>query len=101
MKKRLVFSYLIFSCLVAIAQAQVIGSEGKELKFPEVPRISAIEVYEKFKAGKVILVQAGGEAWERRHIIGAYNLPVEPIMYGKVEPPAFPRTGIEIITYCY
>ena len=101
MKKHIVFSYLIFLCLVVSTEAQVIGSDGKELKFPEVPRISAFEVYEKFKAGKVILVQAGGEAWDRRHIVGAYNVPSEDILYGRAEPPAFPKTGIEIITYCF
>lgn len=72
---------------------------------PWVPRISAREAYTKFKAGKAIILHAGGEKYERRHIMGAINVvdPNDPNAgdSSKVRIRKFPRRGIEIFTYCY
>jgi hypothetical protein len=70
--------------------------------FPEVPRISAYQAYLKYKAGEAILIQAGGERYEGRHIMGAVNMvSAERVVRGEIKLPNFPRKGIEIYTYCY
>ena len=76
-----------------------------KVDLPEVPRGSAYEAYVKFKAGKAIILHAGGEKYERRHIMGAMDVidPNDPnagTNY-KVRIPKLPKKGIEIFTYCY
>jgi len=72
-----------------------------KVDFPEVPRVSAYEAYLKYKEGKAIIVQAGGEDYRIRHIIGAFNVSQEAVFQGKTILPNFPKKGIEIFTYCY
>ena len=69
--------------------------------FPEVPRVSAYEAYVKFKAGKAIIIHAGGQKYESRHILGAFNVGREAVAKGRIKLPNFPKRGIEIFTYCY
>jgi len=69
--------------------------------FPEVPRGSAYEAYVKFKAGKAIIIHAGGQKYESRHILGAFNVGQEAVAKGRIKLPNFPKRGIEIFTYCY
>ena len=72
-----------------------------KVDLPEVPRVSAYEAYVKFKAGKAIIVQAGGIKYENRHIIGALNIGQEAVAKGLIKLPKLPRKEIEIFTYCY
>jgi hypothetical protein len=73
----------------------------EEPNFPEVPRISAYEAYIKYKSGKAIIIQAGGEAYERRHILGAFNVDGDGVYFKGKKLPNFPKSGVEIFIYCY
>jgi len=97
MKKYILFIPIIFLFSVIPLTAQ----DQSQVAFPEVPRVSAYEVYSKYKSGKAIIVHAGGEAFDRRHILGAVNVPEEKVLKGEIKLPNFPNTGIEIFTYCY
>jgi len=77
--------------LVSVAQA---------VDFPEVPRVSAYEAYVKYKAGKAIIMHAGGESFNRRHIVGAFNMDLKQPILDRLLPK-FPKEGMEIFTYCY
>ena len=66
--------------------------------YPHVPRVSPYEAYVKYKAGKAIILHAGGSAFSGRHILGAFNLDIKP--RDKILAK-FPKQGIEIFTYCY
>ena len=107
MKKRAMIAYLfvIFLAIQIPCYAQRISKERVKTRpnvdFPEVPRVLAYEAYVKYKAGKAIIIQAGGESFERRHIIGALNIPGEAVERGEVRLPKLPRRGIEIFSYCY
>ena len=99
------FLILLFSVVQIDAQTQI-PSKGKirtrhKVDYPEVPRVSAYEAYFKYKAGKAIIIQAGGEKYERRHILGAFNIDQEAVRKGQIKLPKFPKKGIEIFTYCY
>jgi hypothetical protein len=91
---------LIFFEIQTDAQNQMQSTE-RAVAFPEVPRVSAYEAYVKYKAGKAIIIQAGGEAYNRRHILGAFNVSQGAVFNGKIRLPNFPKRGIEIFTYCY
>jgi len=69
--------------------------------FPHVPRVSAFEAYQKFKAGKAFIIQAGGATFEKKHIMGAFNVGEEGVRNGTIALPPFPTSGIELFTYCY
>jgi len=105
MKKFLLFSLAIFMFLTfqtdALSQMPYTKKPKANIVHPEVPRVSAYEAYVKFTAGKAIIIQAGGIAYERRHILGAMNTSAEKIIGGKIKIPKLPRRGIEILTYCY
>jgi hypothetical protein len=97
---------LLFFSIPLLTQGRAESEIGEKqaVNFPDVPRISAYEAYVKYKAGKAIIVQAAGEAFERRHILGAFgnkNVSSELIRKGELELPHFPYHGIEIFTYCY
>jgi hypothetical protein len=81
----------------------IMKADARSIDYPDVPRVSAYEVYEKVRDGKAILIQAGGEDYKKRHIFGAFNLPFEQekIESGAIVIPNFPRKGKEIFTYCY
>ena len=76
-------------------------TKKRAVAYPEVPRISAYQAYLKYQAGQAILVHAGGESYEKRHIVGALKLRSEDVRKGRVKMPNFPRKGVLIITYCY
>jgi hypothetical protein len=102
MKNYLCCLTLIVLLFVGQVNAQnLIQPDKSNLDFPEVPRISAFEAYTKYKAGKAILVQAGGEAYERRHILGAHEVNSEKVSRAQIPLPNFPMKGLEIYTYCY
>jgi hypothetical protein len=107
MRKSIFLFFAIFILLVAQVYAQAQRRSIKSVKtrskvdFPDVPRVSAYEAYVKYKAGKAILIQAGGISYEKRHILGAINLKQEAVTKGRIKLPNFPRKGIEIFTYCY
>jgi len=91
---------LLFWAIGVDARSQVLAGE-RAVDYPEVPRVSAYEAYIKFKSRKAILIQAGGESFERRHILGAFHVDGEAVQNGKISLPNYPRRGVEIFTYCY
>jgi hypothetical protein len=103
MKKGILVSFVmlfLFSNHI-YAQNQSGQFENKTGAFPHVLRISAYEAYQKYKAGKAFLIQAGGATFEKRHIFGAFNVSDEGVRKGMVPLPAFPMSGIDLFTYCY
>ena len=98
----------LFFSVATGAQPQMLSEliENSKVDYPEVPRVSAYEAAAKIKAGKAILIHAGGEAYERRHIIGAFDLgrykdiPVEWVINGNIRLPEI-SDEIELFTYCY
>lgn len=107
MKKCITFIFLIVLFLAVQIEIQAqnpsIGKAKtkKYSDYPEVPRASAYEAYVKYKAGKAIIIQAGGEKYERRHILGAFNIGQEAVRRGQIKLPKLPKKGVEIFTYCY
>ena len=90
MKKSLLFftAILILSAIHIEAYAQK-GSKrtmknSPNISHPEVPRVSAYEAYAKFKAGKAIIIQAGGESYKKRHILGALEIGQEAVRKGEI-----------------
>lgn len=98
MKKCFLFFVPMILFLLAV---QIDAQNQNPVDFPEVPRVSAHEAYVKYKAGEAIIVHAGGEAYNRRHIVGAFSVSQEGILKGEIKLPNFPKEGIEIFTYCY
>ena len=72
----------------------------KKLSHPEIPRVSAYEAYSKYKEGKALIFHGGGQKYEKRHILIAYNLDFDYEVMDKILVK-FPKEGIEIFTYCY
>ena len=103
MKNCLFFLCCIISLLVIPVYAQnLIQTEKKDVDFPEVPRISAHEAYQQYKAGKAIIIHAGGESFEKRHIMGAHDVSAHKVVTkGEIPLPHFPMRGLDIYTYCY
>ncbi len=99
----LVFLMSILLIMPVAAQSRSRGSVKRKtaVDYPEVPRVSAYEAFRKFKAGKAIIVQSGGQKYELRHIIGAHDLNQEPVRSGKPKLPKLPSKGVEIFTFCY
>jgi hypothetical protein len=102
MKKCVLFTAMILLVLTAgiRAQNQTPSDEGIP-NYPRLPRVSAYEAYLKFKEGKAIIVQAGGEGWSRRHIMGAINLGPEVGAKWNRIFQMLPKSGTEIFTYCF
>ncbi len=98
MKKWFLFSVPMILFLLA---AQIDAQNQSKVDFPEVPRVSAYEAYVKYKSGKAIIVQCGGEAYGSRHIVGAFSVSQDGVFKGESKLPNFPKEGIEIFTYCY
>lgn len=73
----------------------------KNLDLPNVPRATAYETYMKFKAGKAIIIHAGGQPYEKRHILGSINLLDKWVRNDKISLPKLPKHGVEIFIYCY
>ena len=95
MKKELLFLPIMILLLVI-----PVGAQNKA-ENPAVPRVSAWEAYTKYKAGKAILIHAGGELFEKRHIVGAFNVDAPAVLNKGRKLPNFPQKGMEIIIYCY
>jgi hypothetical protein len=94
-----IFIILLFFAVQTHAQNHKQLNEKKVL-YPEIPRVSAYEAYLKYKEGKAIIFHGGGEKFNVRHIMGAYNLDVPYEMMDKILVK-FPKEGVEIFTYCY
>ncbi len=71
------------------------------LDYPEIPRVSAYEAYLKFKAGKAIIVHAGGFNYQLKHILASLDIDQESVRKGIIKLPRLPSRGVEIFTYCY
>lgn len=95
--------YILFfvPTILFLLTVQIDAQNQSQVDFPDVPRVSAYEAYVKYKSGKAIIVQSGGEAYDRRHIVGAFNVGQESVFRGETKLPNFPKEGIEIFTYCY
>ena len=90
--------FLFFVPMILLfLEAQVDAQNQNQVDYPWVPRVSAYEAYIKYKEGKAIILHGGGEAYNRRHILGAFNLD----KYNDQLLLKFPKKGIEIFTYCY
>ena len=94
--------FLFFVPIILFFFAVQINAQNQsKVDYPGVPRVSAYEAYVKYKDGKAIIFHAGGEAYNRRHILGAFNIErfgneiVDKVFL------KFPKQGIEIFTYCY
>jgi hypothetical protein len=94
-----VSTIFLFFAIPIYAQNQQ-GTIEKKVAHPEIPRVSAYEAYVKYKDGKAIIFHGGGDRYDRRHIIVAYNLDVQESLMDKILVK-FPKQGIEIFTYCY
>jgi len=99
MKKWTLLLLIIFILLTAQIHAQT-PSHERDVTFPWLPRVTAYEAYIKYKEGKVIIFHAGGEHYNKRHILGAFNLDFKDDVKDKLLAK-FPKEGIEIFTYCY
>jgi len=72
----------------------------RKIAHPEIPRVSAYEAYTKYREGKAFIFHGGGDKFNRRHILVAYNLDVPEEAMDRILTK-FPKEGIEIFTYCY
>lgn len=99
MRQGLVLVFLMI--VLPIAGFAQPHQDKSSVALPDVPRVSAYEAYAKYKAGQAIIVQAAGENYEKRHIVGSYHVDPEALRRDEVELPNFPMTGIAILTYCY
>ena len=98
MKKLMPLMVIVFFFLSIQIKAQTkMQPQEHKVDYPEVPRVSAYEAYVTYKDGKAIILHAGGDAYSRRHILGAFNLE----KYNDQLLLKFPKQGIEIFTYCY
>lgn len=86
--------------LSAIEGVRPVTGSKVPLHYPEIPRVSVFEAYNVYKAGKAIIFHAGGEAWDRRHIWGAFNWDMRDDLKEKMLS-RFPKNRMEIFTYCY
>ena len=100
MRKYVLFlaAFLLFSQFWVNAHSQTKPIYKNDVDYPQVPRVSAYEAYSKYKAGKAIILHAGGQQFNDRHIIGALNFDVKPREH---LINRLPKMGIEIFTYCY
>jgi len=73
----------------------------QNITLPQVPRVSAYEAYQKFKAGKAIIVDSHSDNVTGRRIAGAIFISSDNVRLGKTKLPPLPKTGVEIFTYCY
>jgi len=101
MKNYILFISIIFLFFAVRIHAQnQQQSIERKVAHPEIPRVSAYEAYVKYKEGKAFIFHGGGDRFDRRHILGVYNLDVEESLMDKILVK-FPKQGIEIFTYCY
>jgi len=101
MRKYVIYAFIIFLFLCGQINAQnQIQSGEVEIPYPYIPRVSAYEVYLKYKEGKAIIFHAGGLHYSKRHILGAFNMDVSDELKDE-RLKKFPKVGIEIFTYCY
>jgi hypothetical protein len=101
MKRWMLFiSVILLSLTLQVYAQNQIPLQKPKVDNPEVPRVSAYEAYLKYKEGKAIIVQAGGEDYRTRHIIGALNAGPEAGIKRNIFLN-LPKSGMEIFTYCY
>lgn len=101
MRKCRILIPLIILFFVCEIDAQNSKRSGElPVQYPDIPRVSAYEAYNLYKAGNLIILHAGGEGYNKRHIAGAFNLDVGDDLKEKIVS-RFPKKGIEILTYCY
>jgi len=94
-------AYALMIILFSVGQIYAQNQPGEEeIPYPEIPRVSAFEVYVKYKAGKALLLYGGGEKYSGRHIMGAINLDFQDHKLDEILPK-IPKKEIELFTYCY
>ena len=96
-------SIILFFCFIFRVEESHTGNIiiDKSKDYPRIPRVTAYEVFKKFNSGKAILFHAGGESFERRHILGAIELEQMDVLNKTVRLPELPKYGVEIFIYCY
>jgi hypothetical protein len=89
--------------VAVIVFAVIIGAlfglenEPADIPYPEVPRVSVSETWDKLQAGEIILVDVRGEIlYDRQHIAGAISIPEEEIAERLSELPV----DEQIVLYC-
>lgn len=106
---KLLNSIVLILCVIMLMVTNAIPKEAskrdtrarRNMDYPDIPRASAWEAYVKFKSGKAIIIQAGGEGYRNRHVMGAIDLHVTDVDNKKKRLPNLPKTGKEIFIYCY
>jgi len=93
----LISGFILLFVIQVRAQTQIQPKE-RVVDFPEIPRVSAMEAYVKYKNGKAIILHGGGVAYKERHIIGALNFDFKD---REERIKRLPKKGFEIFTYCY
>jgi hypothetical protein len=98
--KKIIGLFLITSLfLTGLSNSQEkTQSKQRYIVYPELPRVSAYEAYTKYKAGKAFILHAGGEAYNRRHLLAGINMDFKDRDH-LIE--RLPRVGVELFTYCY
>lgn len=107
MKTKYLFLSLIF-IIVFNGHAKAIENSKRKNKivssvdYSWVPRISVKNAYLLFREKKAIILHAGGETFNKRHIVGAINVThTGDSAYKNKKVPKLPKKGVLIITYCY
>ena len=99
MKQYMLFiSGIILLLGIQIHAQTKIQPKERVVDYPEIPRVSPMEAYIKYKNGKAIILHAGGAAYKDRHILAAINFDFKD---REEKVKRLPKKGIEIFTYCY
>jgi hypothetical protein len=96
-----VMSLSFWSDIVLDVPCEWSRAHGGDIDYPNVPRTSALEAIGFLRAGKGILIHAGGEDFKRRHIFGAVPMYYTEYENGKKDLPRLPHKGIWLLFYCY
>ena len=97
----LIVMSLSFWSGVLVVPCECSSAHGQDIDWPNVPRIGAMEALTLVKAGKGMLIHAGGEDFKRRHILGAIEMYFTDYENGKRGLPRLPDKGIWLLFYCY
>lgn len=85
----------------AISPTVAKPNSDRNVALSKIPRVSAYEVYLKFKAGKAIIIDAQHSTSHGRRISGAFHINGEAVRRGRIPLPKLPSRGVELYFYCY